>query len=339
VIGLAAVLASTRGRTLEERIGHGEVAINSMAAPLNFTPSIALGKEHLVVALSADVVDAVLHALEEPPEKPAVASADFAEARRRVGVEPGFALAYTRPTRAEDIRALVGLLPMAKPHQMRLSVSRGIPRALRELIGLIDLGRCPSPSTLTQRALSTIVTGWTDEEGIGVASWGTAGISVGAGLAAGAGAIVAMPMIVWQRDKAERAACNQRMTMVLNALSLYAADHGKKFPPRLDDLVPDYLAQPEVFTCPTTGTTYAYVGGLTSGDPSTYVIVYEVDAAHRKGGHVGTVGMQAQWRSNVQWVELQVRRQVERLRAQGRAINVVHPRAEDPAPETVEEFF
>src|SRR5205823_4298386 len=69
---------------------------------------------------------------------------------------------------------------------------------------------------------------------------------------------------------------------------LYALDHKDAFPPSLDELVPEYLPDRAVFTCPLSGPTvpigYEYFGGKDTDPPEKVLLVSK--AADRRGRHV-----------------------------------------------------
>ena len=69
-------------------------------------------------------------------------------------------------------------------------------------------------------------------------------------------------------------------------------------------------------------------------DAPTMVVVYEDAAHHGAGGNVGTVNGRVAWRGNVKWIELQVKRQIQRLNASGRRIQVIHPSGGGTQPQS-----
>lgn len=66
---------------------------------------------------------------------------------------------------------------------------------------------------------------------------------------------------------------------ILVACHEYAQDHDGRFPPTLDDLVPDYVQSRKVFTsafqADDDGPGFAYVVGLTTGSPGETIVLRE----------------------------------------------------------------
>jgi hypothetical protein len=339
LIALARVGAARQGNELRERIGAGNVPITYMPAQFGLSPSVALSPTHLVVALSVDTADAVLRATETAPAEQVVTSDEYRTALAYTGSSPGFGVAYQRSMRAEDIAEVVTAVPLAGPTISRFAARRGVPPKARALLRAVDVRTFPSAATLTRHAIPSIAVGWTDEDGVGLTAWGPVGITAGLALGAGAGSVVALPEIVRQHERREQTACLERMQLVVKGLAMYAEDHGGAFPPKLEELVPAYLTQKELFVCPSTGAMYAYVSGMTNTDPGMYTIVYETEGAHRSGGHVGTVGGQVTWRSNLAWVDRMVTRQVQQLQGRGRKVKVIRPGGVKPAGGGAKEFF
>ncbi|SRR5581483_1269019 len=70
------------------------------------------------------------------------------------------------------------------------------------------------------------------------------------------------------------------------ACKLYAADHNGKYPPRLEDLAPDYLPNLDVVRCPltsgNTGIGYDYFGGTDTDPPDKVLLRSHVSAGGRR---------------------------------------------------------
>ncbi|MBN1794231.1 MAG: type II secretion system protein [Candidatus Omnitrophica bacterium] len=112
------------------------------------------------------------------------------------------------------------------------------------------------------------------------------------------------------RRKAAQAKCANNLRQIGIALSLYATDHGERFPQSLDELYPEYVDDMEVFACPSSGNStpsdpsggdYAYHTGLTASSDSIEPIAADKSGNHKHGGNVLYVGGQVKWESGANW--------------------------------------
>ena len=108
------------------------------------------------------------------------------------------------------------------------------------------------------------------------------------------------------RRKASQAKCANNLRQIGIALSLYATDHGERFPQSLDALYPEYVDDMEAFVCPSSGNEvpstpvggdYEYQTGLTASSESTAPIVSDKPGNHKHGGNVLYLGGQVKWNS------------------------------------------
>jgi len=343
LIELATAGAAAQGMQLQERLSAGGTPIKYVSAPMGLTPAVALGKSHLVLSPSADVVVDVLGILEGGQQSPAAATVEYQKALARAGVAPGFLVAYARPNRPEDIAQALAMLPMAAPFIHRAASDRDTPPQVRDLLRAIDLTKLPSAETLTRHDCPQVAIGWTDADGVGLTCWGPIGISGGSVLVGGAAAGAALPALATARERAARTSCMSNLKQVGVALHLYASDNGEKFPTKLQDLVPKYMPDATIMSCPAGKRQYAYVSGLKATDAPNLIIAFDVPGNHSQGANVLFVDGHVEWRGNAQAVLRQAEGLVRRMGAQGRKLEIIQPAggAASPAPPGggVEELF
>ena len=218
---------------------------------------------------------------------------------------------------------------------------RRVAKEIVDIVRAVDFAAAPSAGTLASHIDPQISVGWSDEAGVGLTCWTSTGVITPAVVTATVGAAVATPAIERLQQRAERRRCMAALRRVRAALTRYAPDHGDGFPPKLDDLVPNYLEDPADLACPSTGKRYAYVSGLRATDGPASIVVYELPEGHQGGLNVLNVDGSVMWRRNVTGVESRIENHVRQLRAAGRKVqviggmNVAPPAAEDDG----EEFF
>ncbi|MDP6525252.1 MAG: DUF1559 domain-containing protein [Kiritimatiellia bacterium] len=95
-----------------------------------------------------------------------------------------------------------------------------------------------------------------------------------------------LPAIACSRERLPRISCANNLKQIGLGIKMYAADHGKAFPPRFVD-IRNYMAdQASMFICPTFGnepgpigtvdewTDYAYVVGLSETNAPNTIVMY-----------------------------------------------------------------
>jgi hypothetical protein len=339
LMALASIYAATRGQQILEKEAADGTTVKYTTAPLGLSPAVALSKTHLVISPSSGVADAVLQILMGQQERPAVETDDYRRALALTQGAPEFFVAYQRPLKSDDIAPPLAMAPAATPTLLKQSNNRHLPRSVREVIKVIDLAKVPSADTLTKHAVAQIAVGWSDEKGIGLSAWSPFGITGGIALGAGVGAAAGAPVLAREHEAAERARCTERMQAVVDALLAYAKAHDNAFAPTLKDLVPAYLADESLLRCPSSDAEYTYVSGLNAKDPASMILMHGQEGNHGLGCNVATANGRVMWRSNARWVDRQVVRQVERLRAQGRKVDIMRSGQAAPNQQDVEEFF
>ena len=329
-----------------ERQTPGGAVVKHLPELFGWSPAVALAKGRLVIGLSPDTVAAVCKLLAAPPEQQMVATADYRKALARAGVEPGFAVTYTRPVRAEDVAPGLAAATLAGPVLLRKAALRpDMPKNVAALIGSVDLTRLPSAQTLAKHGLPQIALGWSNKDGVGVTTYGGVGISGGAAAGAGVWGVAAYAGGLRRREREGRQRCASNLTQVVQALKTYAEGHGGSFPAKLDDLVPNYVKDKATLLCPSSKKPYAYVSGLAAGDRPHMVVAYEAPGNHARGANVAYVAGTVRWWQNAEWILRMVDAQVRRLERLGRSVKVIGPRSAPAAPavpagrDEPEEFF
>lgn len=82
-------------------------------------------------------------------------------------------------------------------------------------------------------------------------------------------AAILFPVFARAREQARSASCQNNLRQIGLALQLYAEDHDGAFPPVSDDLtplIPRYLQEPGLFSCPSSMLTYVMVPGEGLGE-------------------------------------------------------------------------
>jgi len=135
-----------------------------------------------------------------------------------------------------------------------------------------------------------------------------------------------MPALSSSRERARRANCTSNLKMITYACHLWAGDNDERFPPSLDALVPDYVTDRQIFSCPASPArrSYNYVSGLTAADDPGYVLAYEPAGNHAgEGANASYIGGQVMWHVDVEGLERQVAAQIAEAKRRGRTVKVI----------------
>ena len=122
------------------------------------------------------------------------------------------------------------------------------------------------------------------------------------------GAWLGAYLLYTRTEMYRRIDCNNNLKQIGCSLHIYASDHGGRFPESLSELAPQYLGEPQLLICPSTGskpgpmsavhswTSYIYVSGLTESDRSDIPQILEDPKNHSgAGGNVCFVGGYVKW--------------------------------------------
>jgi len=118
--------------------------------------------------------------------------------------------------------------------------------------------------------------------------------------------------VIGAREYSRRCLCGNNLKQITLFVKMYASDHQEMYSSTLNGLTGDYLktGDKEVLVCPSSHhksgaltnihewTDYAYVSGLTDGDPSGCVVAFCLPENHKgEGANVAFIGMCIQWYS------------------------------------------
>jgi hypothetical protein len=183
--GLGGLLAGDAGLTLVTSSGPAGASIAHVALPLGFSPAIGMSNDFLVISPTRDGVRRILE--RATGTRPSLrTNAPFTAALERTGSSPGFWLVYTAPMTSEQIAPLLSLVPLAVSTAYGAACLGGEELSpARELIGAIQLTKLPPADTIARHALPLVQTGWTNDDGIGMTTWGI-GLGVAPAMAAAA---------------------------------------------------------------------------------------------------------------------------------------------------------
>lgn len=113
------------------------------------------------------------------------------------------------------------------------------------------------------------------------------------------------------KTHAQWAGCSSHLKQIVLFLKMYASDHQEKYPYTFNDMIStNYLraGDASIFACPASHTKagvlgnlhswsdYAYVAGLTEGDPMNCVVAFCSPENHKgEGANVAFIGGQVRW--------------------------------------------
>ena len=299
-----------RGPALEvEKLhykGQEIVAVKIRAAPFPVTPSFAVTKGRLLVALVPQTVKKALD-LQRAPRRPIAESSTFAALRAHLAKNPSI-LGYSEFKQGFE-GAYSGLLT----HLVQML--NGIPQLPPHSLGT----RFPSSNAIVPHLFGTVEAASYDGEGLLFESYGPFGGGMGPPAGGGGGGSVAtmgimagflLPALAKSQEAARRASCMNNVRQIGLAMIQYAGDHDDKFPESLGELLQmGYLTTPRVFICPSGKErippgfpqdlknadlavlnqveqfgSYVMVKGITHAAPADFIILHDKDGAHRGEG-------------------------------------------------------
>jgi type II secretory pathway pseudopilin PulG len=97
-------------------------------------------------------------------------------------------------------------------------------------------------------------------------------------------AALAIPVFSKAQERAVETRIATDARQIALACLVYASDHGDAFPPKLEDLVPDYLPDRSLLENPRHAGGFIYFGGTTK-DPAKKVLLHSAQP-NRRGGRV-----------------------------------------------------
>jgi hypothetical protein len=87
---------------------------------------------------------------------------------------------------------------------------------------------------------------------------------------------IALPVFAEVKDRGNQTRALSDIKQVGTACKIYAADHDGRFPPKLEDLIPDYLPDAGLLACtypdPKNPVAFEYFGGSEKDDPKKILI-------------------------------------------------------------------
>ena len=138
-----------------------------------------------------------------------------------------------------------------------------IPAVICGHIALSQIGKSAGRATGSGLAIGGLVTGY-----LGLLLLVISLISILAG--------VALPVFSEVKEKANLTKALSNAKQIGIGCKIYAADHDGKFPPNLDDLVPDYLPDAAALACPYPDpkhpVPFEYLGGSEKDDPQKVLV-------------------------------------------------------------------
>lgn len=119
-------------------------------------------------------------------------------------------------------------------------------------------------------------------------------------------AAILFPVFAKAREKARQTSCQNNLSQVYLALSIYAYDHGGRYPPADNDLSPlhpRYLRTRDVLVCPTASredpssalSSYQYRGGLATDALPYLGLMSDTEFRHNDGANVLAADGHVKW--------------------------------------------
>jgi prepilin-type processing-associated H-X9-DG protein len=144
--------------------------------------------------------------------------------------------------------------------------------------------------------------------------------------------------LVRAREAARQAVCRSNLKQIGLALAMYANDYQGQFPPKLQDLFPDYVTDKDLFECPQAPGVegYVYVTGLSFESGPTGIAAFDRKGNHEDGRNVLFVDGHVEFMSEAHFEQATAKQpNAEVLRK----LDEAHPPAEaapsPPPPEIV----
>lgn len=325
---------------------------------LPFSPCFAVANERLVMTLSVNSMRRALRQMSAP--KDITTTPAFKEALERATGAP-LDLAklpaqfdFSNPDKSQlslrpiaDItKVLQGVLHLGSRRAMRRGrmprVARGGMQALTGLLGQFDLALFPSDEVIARHVRPTASVLLTQKDGmvwrtdLSIPAAGSLGTAQSGVYVAAIGAGIMLPVLARARESARRTACKANLSQISKACGMYGADHKGKLPPRLKDLVPNYVADKRIFHCPSVRfggpdrNDYFYIPGSTDTD-GDHVIAFCRCGNHGGGTNLGFGD------GHVEWQDLAKTRETVLKTCAALKISLDPPPAQKPAPLTKEQ--
>lgn len=250
-------------------------------------PALGVGQDALAFSLQPNACRAELLRLESSTSS-ILSNADFA------AVWPGIR-GTAQSVSYEDLRSTVpGLYQAAMTFAPMLAASKGVN---------LDLAWLPTVDAISRYLGPVFAWDGVDEDGmyfgwtspIGIAGGGSPTNPAVIGIVAG----MALPAVAKARDQARSVACASNLKQVGLGLMMYATDNEEdRLPSKLEGLVPAYISNDALMSCPSGGG-YLYLAPLVRlGDiasPAEAVLAMDDAPRHRSGRNALFADAHVEW--------------------------------------------